>query len=56
LKLAYSLAKQSGWEGAKSDNKELVERSMDIAYSKDKGDLFFFTTNESTLELSKLKK
>ncbi|MGK0446899.1 MAG: hypothetical protein ACJA2M_000669, partial [Polaribacter sp.] len=56
LKLAYGLAKQSGWEGAKSDNKELVERSMDIAYSKDKGDLFFFTTNESTLELSKLKK
>jgi len=55
LKLAYALAKRSGWTGAKSDNKELVERSMAIAYSENKDGLFFFTTNESTLELSKLK-
>jgi len=55
LKLAYTLAKQSGWTCAKSDNKELVERSMAVAYTENKDDLFFFSTNESTLELSKLK-
>ena len=55
LKLAYSLAKQSGWTGARSESKELVERSMAIAYKQNKDDLFFFSTNESTLELSTLK-
>jgi hypothetical protein len=55
FKIAYTLAKQSGWTGAKSDNKELIESSMTIAYSENKDDLFFFTTNEPTLELSKLK-
>lgn len=55
LKLAYELAKQSGWTGAKSENKELVERSMSVAYTKNKNDLLFFSTNESTLELSTLK-
>ncbi len=55
LKLAYVVAKQSGWTGAKSDNKELVERSMAVAYTENKDDLFFFSTNEPTLELSKLK-
>lgn len=56
LKLAYHLAKQEAWTNAKSDNKELVGRSMAIAYAENKDDLFFFSTNEPTLKFSELKK
>jgi hypothetical protein len=55
LKLAYSLAKQNSWNNAKSDNKELIQRSMAIAYQENKEDLFFFSTNEPTLKLAELK-
>ncbi len=56
LKLAYGLAKQSGWTNAKSNNKELIGRSMAISYAENKDDLFFFSTNEPTLKFSELKK
>lgn len=55
LKLAYSLAKQNCWTNAKSDNKELIQRSMAIAYQENKEDLFFFQTKEPTLKLAELK-
>ncbi|MGR6781569.1 relaxase/mobilization nuclease domain-containing protein [Moritella viscosa] len=55
LKLAYSLAKQNSWNNATSDNKELIQRSMSIAYAENKDDLFFFKTNEPTLKFEELK-
>lgn len=55
LKLAYSLAKQNGWNNAISDNKELIQRSMYIAYAENKDDLFFFKTNEPSLKFEELK-
>jgi hypothetical protein len=55
LRLAYELAKQSGWISAKSDSKELIQRSMSIAYQTNPDDLFFFSTNEPTLKLAELK-
>jgi hypothetical protein len=55
LRLAYGLAQQSGWASAKSTNKELIRRSMVIAYAENKDDLFFFSTNEPTLKFSELK-
>jgi hypothetical protein len=55
LKLAYALAKESGWVNAKSDSKELIQRSMVIAYQDNPEYLFFFSTNEPTLKLSALK-
>nr|SHO08955.1 Biotin synthesis protein BioC [Moritella viscosa] len=55
LKLAYSLAKQNNWSNATSDNKELIQRSMSIAYAENKDDLFFFKTNKPTLKFEELK-
>jgi len=55
LKLAYHLAKNENWTNAKSDNKELIKKSMAIAYAENKDDLFFFSTKEPTLKLSELK-
>jgi hypothetical protein len=55
LKLAYSLAKQNCWNNATSDNKELIQRSMSIAYAENKDDLFFFKTNKPTLKFEELK-
>lgn len=55
IKLAYNLAKESGWRNAKSDSKSLIMRSMTIAYKENKEDLFFFSTNEPTLKLNELK-
>lgn len=55
LKLAYRLAKSENWSNAKSDNKELIQRCMAIAYQENKDDLFFFSTKEPTLKMSELK-
>lgn len=55
IKLAYDLAKNESWTNAKSDNKELIQKSMVIAFTENKEDLFFFQTKEPTLKMSELK-
>ncbi|TMM45428.1 relaxase/mobilization nuclease domain-containing protein [Colwellia ponticola] len=55
LKLAYRLARNENWSNAKSDNKDLIQRCMAVAYQENKDDLFFFSTNEPTLKMSELK-
>jgi len=55
IKLAYDLAKKEKWTNAKSDNKELIQKSMAIAFAENKEDLFFFQTKEPTLKFEELK-
>ena len=55
LKLAYEFAKKSGWETGISENKHLVKSLMALAYKKNKEDLFFFQTTETTLKMADLK-
>lgn len=56
IKLAYELAKKNSWTNGISDNKELILKSMKIAYSKNKNDLFFFKTKEPSLKIEDIKK
>lgn len=55
IKLAYDLAKNENWTNAKSNDKELIQKSMIIAFSENKEDLFFFQTKEPTLKFEELK-
>ncbi|MBB1363022.1 hypothetical protein H5125_12795 [Shewanella sp. SR44-4] len=55
IKLVYDIAKQSGWTNAKSSSKELIQRSMRVAYAENKSDLFFFSTHKPSLTMSDLK-
>lgn len=55
IKLAYDLAKKENWTNAKSDNKELIKKSMVIAFAENKEDLFFFQTKEPSLTMFELK-
>tara|TARA_R110000764_G_scaffold47746_2_gene106351 strand:- start:2624 stop:4522 length:1899 start_codon:yes stop_codon:yes gene_type:complete len=54
IKLAYQYAKEIGWTGATSDNKELVLKAMKIAYNDNKDDLLFFKTTEK-LTINQIK-
>lgn len=56
IKLAYELAKSNDWSNAESNNKELILKSMAIAYKENKDDLFFFQTKEPTLKVEDIKK
>jgi hypothetical protein len=55
IKLSYDLAKQTGWKNASSDDKELIQRCMKVAFKENPDDLFFFQTKESTLKIDELK-
>lgn len=54
--IAYKLAKSNNWSNAQSDDKQLILRSMSVAYAKNKDDLFFFQTKEPTLKIEDIKK
>lgn len=55
LKIAYELAKNSGWKDASSESKDLILRSMKVAYKENKEDLFFFKTKKPSLTFNDFK-
>ncbi|GAA0241287.1 hypothetical protein [Marinomonas primoryensis] len=55
LELTYKIAKENGWKGASSQNKELTLKSMKVAYKNNKDDLFFFQLENSSISLDDVK-
>lgn len=55
LELTYKIAKENGWKGASSQNKELTLKSMKVAYKSNKDDLFFFQLENSLISLDDVK-
>ncbi|PJE57159.1 hypothetical protein [Marinomonas sp. BSi20584] len=55
LELTYKIAKENGWKGASSSNKELTLNSMRIAFKNNKDDLFFFQLENSLISLNDVK-
>lgn len=55
LELTYKIAKENGWKGASSQNKELTLNSMRIAFKNNKDDLFFFQLENSLISLDDVK-
>jgi hypothetical protein len=55
LQLAYDFAKDNAWKNGVSEDKDLVKSLMMLSYQKDKDDLFFFKTKESTLKVTELE-
>lgn len=55
LELTYKIAKENGWKGASSQNKELVLNSMKTAFKNNKDDLFFFQLENSLISLDDVK-
>jgi len=55
LELTYKIAKENGWNGASSQNKELTLKSMKVAYKSNKDDLFFFQLENSLISLDDVK-
>tara|TARA_R110001606_G_scaffold177880_1_gene324485 strand:- start:808 stop:2787 length:1980 start_codon:yes stop_codon:yes gene_type:complete len=55
LELTYKIAKENGWKGANSSNKELTLNSMRIAFKNNKDDLFFFKLENSLISIDDVK-
>jgi hypothetical protein len=55
LELTYKIAKENGWKGASSQNKELTLKSMKVTYKSNKDDLFFFQLENSLISLDDVK-
>ncbi|PYF84431.1 hypothetical protein DFP75_101456 [Marinomonas alcarazii] len=55
LELTYKIAKENGWKGASSQNKELTLNSMRISFKNNKDDLFFFQLENSLISLDDVK-
>lgn len=55
LELTYKIAKENGWKGASSQNKELVLNSMKTAFKNNKDDLFFFQLDNDLISIDDVK-
>lgn len=55
LELTYKIAKENGWKGASSQNKELVLNSMKTAFKNNKDDLFFFQLENDLISIDDVK-